>query len=382
VAGLVVYALVAYRQPLPTLSVVKLSETPIATYAPVLTWPGYGESAVGAIGYGVLATHGNNTGLPTASVGKMMTTLAVLKRYPLTIGQQGPTITLAAADVNSYNTYAAEGGSVIKVISGEKITEYQALEAMLLPSANNMADTLATWAYGSMNAYIINANQIARSLGLNNSYFSDASGFAPQTVSTAHDLVVLGEAVMANPVIAQIVAQKSAVVPVAGTVDNVNWLLDSNGIDGIKTGSTGSAGGVYLFSSQQKLVNGQAITVVGSIMDGPTLQRAMDDAVPLIQSVMTNFQITTVISAGQVVGYYHPGWSGRIEAVADATLAPVTWPGQSLVPNVQFNLLHTPLAKGVQVGTASVTGITSSSVPIIMQEPLNSPPWYWRLLHI
>jgi D-alanyl-D-alanine carboxypeptidase (penicillin-binding protein 5/6) len=42
---------------------------------------------------------------------------------------------------------------------GEELSEYQALQALLLPSANNIAETLARWAFGSIDAYNAYANQ-------------------------------------------------------------------------------------------------------------------------------------------------------------------------------------------------------------------------------
>ena len=38
---------------------------------------------------------------------------------------------------------------MVKVQNGEKISQYQALQAMLLPSGNNMADSMARWAFGA-----------------------------------------------------------------------------------------------------------------------------------------------------------------------------------------------------------------------------------------
>ena len=109
-----------------------------------------------------------------------------------------------------YDNYASQDGSVVVVSEGEQISEYQALQAMLLPSANNMADTLAVWAYGSMDNYLAYANNLATSLSLKQTHLADASGFSAQTVSSASDLVELAQTAMNDPVLTQIVSQRQA----------------------------------------------------------------------------------------------------------------------------------------------------------------------------
>jgi D-alanyl-D-alanine carboxypeptidase (penicillin-binding protein 5/6) len=379
------YSIISYRNAVPVLAAEGALPTAADLQTPDvhLPWPSYGEAAIGAEGYGVLATHGSDNALPTASVAKVMTALAVLKKFPLAPGQQGPTITLTQADVNSFGTYLDEDGSVVKVVKGEKITEYQALEAMLLPSANNMADTLARWAFGSMGDYSAYANGLAKSFGMDDSRFgtADASGFSPQSVASAHDLVLLGETALQNPVLAQIVSKKSAKVPVAGVIDNVNWLLGSDAIDGIKTGSNDADGGVYLFSARQKLASGQTVHVVGAIMGSKLLVQAMNGAVPLLQSVAANFKMSTVVQAGQIVGQYDIPWGGSVEAKAAKSLSLITWHGENLTPKVSLQPFRAPLAKGATVGTAAIAGQPTQTAPVIINQAIPAPTWHWRVLH-
>lgn len=377
------YSVISYRNAVPVLAAETALVAPAEEQAPDLTWPDYGEAAIGAEGYGVLAAHGSGKALPTASVAKVMTALAVLNKFPLEPGQQGPTLTLGQSDVNSFNAYLAEDGSVVKVAAGEKITEYQALEAMLLPSANNMADTLAKWAFGSLGYYSAYANSLAKSFGMSSSHFgtTDASGFSPQSVASAHDLVLLGEAALQNPVLAQIVSEKSAKVPVAGVVQNVNWLLGTRGIDGIKTGSNDTDGGVYLFSAKQTLASGQTVHIVGAIMGAKLLVQAMNDAVPLLQSSRTNFKMSTVVQANQIVGRYDIPWGGSVNAVAAKPLSLITWQGENLTLKVSLQPFHAPLAKDATVGTVAIASQPSLTAPVVIQQNILAPTWHWRVLH-
>lgn len=373
-----VYGFISYRSPLPALAAQPVSQNPAESSNVALPWPKYGGAAIGAVGYGLLASHNADKPVPTASTAKTMTALMVLKKYPLAVGAQGPTITLTQKDVDYYDTYFAEDGSLVKVAAGEKITEYQALEAMMLPSANNMAESLAVWAYGSQANYLIYANNYAKQLGMDNSHFTDASGFAPATKASPNDMVKLGIAAIQNPVLAKVVDEKSAVVPVAGRVNNVNWLLGSHGINGIKTGSTDQDGGALLFSAPKTYSNGQTITIVGVIMGAKYLQQAMDDSVPLLTAAEQGFKPTTVVTAGQVVGRYDVPWDISIDATAQKSLTLLAWQGQTIKPEVTLRPLQVPSAKGAQVGVITTAADPAQKIPVILSQATTAPDWYWR----
>lgn len=347
-----------------------------------LPWPAYGQSAVGAVGYGILASSEDQKPLPTASVAKVMTAIAVLQKHPLKQGEQGPTLTITQQDADYYHTYVAENGSVVPVNVGERISEYQALEAMLLPSANNMAKTLAVWAYGSETAYTNYANNYAKQIGMNSSHFADASGFSPATVSTAADLVRLGTTALANPVLAEIVAQPNASIPVAGTINNVNTLLGQNGINGIKTGNTDQAGGVFLVSAGYT-VGTHKLTAVTAIMGASKLKQAMNDSLPLLATTQSNFTEQTLVKAGDVVGYYNTPWHTSVNIVATMDAKTLGWKANA--PKTDFKLLplSVPSQAGQTVGQFIINpGTTGATVvPVVTSQPVSAPTWQWRLLH-
>ena len=84
---------------------------------------------------------------------------------PLGLGQTGPSITVTDEDVQAYQTDLQQKQSVVAVQAGEVLTQYQALQAMLIPSGNNIAELLARWDAGSVQAFIDRMNERARSLG-------------------------------------------------------------------------------------------------------------------------------------------------------------------------------------------------------------------------
>lgn len=380
-ALLVLVELFLALRPLPaTQPQVYKINTPAAAAAE-LAWPGYGQAAVAASGYGVLAANGSDTPAPIASVAKIATALTILHKYPLKPGELGPTITLAQADVDSYQYYVANGGSVVQVASGEQISEYQALVALLLPSANNMADSLAIWAYGSTDAYLAAANAYMKSLGLTKTTLADASGFSPNTVSTAKDLAILALAGMNDPVLAGIVSQKSADVPVAGTIINTNFLLGSRGIVGIKTGNTTEAGGCFMFAKAAN-PGGQALTIVGAVMNAPNLATAMKDAASLADSAENNFRLVRVVSAGDKLAGYKTKWGASSYAVAQTNLSLLLWQSQTISVASSISPLSTGGSDHAALGTLKASaGANSVSVPLISSSALKKAPLSWRLTH-
>src|SRR5262249_11860152 len=149
--------------------------------------------------------------------------------------------------------------------AGEQLTELQVLEGMLIPSANNLAETVARWDAGSGTAFVAKMNAVATALGMTHSKFVDASGASPGSVSTPSDLLSLGMVAMQDPVLAQIVAMEQVTLPVAGTVYNVNSVLAHFGIFGIKTGSGLDTGANFLFAANAT-VDGHTIVIYGSVM--------------------------------------------------------------------------------------------------------------------
>ncbi|HEY1732838.1 MAG TPA: hypothetical protein VGG23_00225, partial [Acidimicrobiales bacterium] len=114
-----------------------------------LPWPPSGEAVVAVGATGQPRISGSTAPVPIASLAKMMTAYVVLKDHPLNGTTTGPSITVTAAQAAAYASEAAQQDSVLQVTAGETLTEKQALEALLIASADNIADLLAQWDAGS-----------------------------------------------------------------------------------------------------------------------------------------------------------------------------------------------------------------------------------------
>jgi serine-type D-Ala-D-Ala carboxypeptidase (penicillin-binding protein 5/6) len=233
-----------------------------------VSWPADGVSAADISGIGVTDGPGATRQVPIASVAKLMTAYVILQDHPLQAGASGPDITVEPSEAAEYPSQARNGDSLVAVAAGEAISERLALEALMLPSADNMAWILARWDAGSQEAFVAKMNAAARRLGMTSTSYTDASGLDSSTVSTAADQVRLGMAAMQVPALAAIVDMPAAVIPVAGLIRNTNTLLGRDGIVGLKTGSTQAAGGCVLVAAWQQ-VSGHETLIVAAAFGQP-----------------------------------------------------------------------------------------------------------------
>jgi D-alanyl-D-alanine carboxypeptidase (penicillin-binding protein 5/6) len=228
--------------------------------APLATarWPKQGQAALMFDG-GRPGASPHQRAAPIASVAKVMTAYLTLERYPLSAAQDGFTITVTEDEAR----FEARGQSVVAVRAGEQLTERQLLEALLIPSGNNIAWMLAAKVAGSETRFVAEMNAQARALGMHHTTYTDPSGFDPATVSTAADQLRVFERAMRFGVFRQIVSMASVTLPVAGTLRNYNPLI-AEGYGG-KTGSDSAAGGCLAFFTDVA-VDGRPRTAMGVVL--------------------------------------------------------------------------------------------------------------------
>ncbi|MCL2586567.1 MAG: hypothetical protein FWE35_29415, partial [Streptosporangiales bacterium] len=210
-------AIAVLHDSLPGTSIPEVTATPAQERVGAVSWPADGTSAADISGTGLVEGPGATRPVPIASVAKLMTAYVILRDHPLAADESGPDITIEPSEASGYSSQVSDGDSVVAVAPGEEISERHALEALLLPSADNLAWILARWDAGSQDAFVAKMNAAARSLGMTSTSYTDASGLDASTVSTAGDQVRLGAAAMRVPALAAITDMPDAVVPVAGT---------------------------------------------------------------------------------------------------------------------------------------------------------------------
>jgi serine-type D-Ala-D-Ala carboxypeptidase (penicillin-binding protein 5/6) len=357
--------------------------------APHPHWPGGAEAAIGLPGIGLLGAHGGSQPVPIASLAKIMTAYVVLRDHPLPAGGSGPAITVTAADAAAYASDQRQGQSVVAVEPGEKLTERQALEAMLIPSGNNIASMLATWDAGSEAAFVAKMNAEARSLGMSGTRYADASGADPATVSTASDQLRLTVRALQIPAFRQIVAMPQVTLPVAGVAYNVNSALGHDGIVGVKTGSTSQAGGCLAFAAVQTIA-GSPVTVVGVVLgvrataaQPSELDGVISASENLLASVRGDLEHVQVVSPGAVLGTVSSAWAAGPQAVAATGVSVTGWPGTAVTVTVTPRPLAHAISQGQPVAEATVTiGGDVSHITLDASQAVPVPSVSWRLTRL
>ncbi len=353
--------------------------------------PGVGSFDLVSNDGGQLGAVAAETVVPIGSVAKVMTALVVLIRKPLSGDDPGPTYTITDHDVALYDQTIAEDGSALPVTAGERFTERQLLLGLLLPSANNLAETLADWAAGSRAAFLAAMNAEATAVGMTQTTFADPSGYSPDTVSTAADLVLLGEAALANPELAELVGTPTAVMPDGTTVQNLDSDLGTvPGWLGIKTGSTPEAGGCLLFAAAGPAPLGMPVArVVGAILGQASLDDALQGAAAAVDAAFAGYDtvyagtLTPPVVSGAVTAPW--GERSGLEADFVSGLEPVTLPwGAELQLHVQgpaTKHLSAPVRAGTVVATVtgSLDGTTVATWRVVTTVGVGAPSWEWRL---
>ena len=279
--------------------------------------PSYGQWAVAVNGSVVLKSEEDLKPQPTASTAKMILALAVIEKKPFELNEPGEGITITEEMYNRYVWYVANNGSNTAVTVGERISEYDALASALLASSNNMADSLAIWAFGSLDEYKNYATEKLAELGATNTKIGvDASGYDPSTTSTAEDLAKIATAVLNQPVLAEIVGRTEAVVPVVGNIKNTNKLLGTDGIIGVKTGYIGAASGYCLVSGYKEGLENVTVALLGA----PTREASFDDTQKIVEQLQNLIKNKKLVEKDQEVGHFATWWAGNIPIKATEDL--------------------------------------------------------------
>ncbi|MFF3330493.1 D-alanyl-D-alanine carboxypeptidase [Streptomyces sp. NPDC002888] len=385
----VVFAIVQAVRPLPTPTLALTAEESYTFKGDKvsLPWPSEGQGWMDVNGIGTVDGFGDQKPVAIGSVAKAMTAYVVLKDHALKRGTEGPSIPIdaLAEKEGGYDKY--DESTVNTVKKGDKYTLRQALSAVMIPSANNIARLLARWDAGSEAAFIKKMNDTAKELGMTNTKYTDASGLKETTVSTAHDQVKLGHELVKIPALMDITKLPNWVDPTGFKWRNYNDLVPYNGAIGIKTGSTTKAGGNLLFAATKE-VGGETVTLVGAVLG----QHNAPSIIDLVNKVSKTAMLATqdaltsekILKAGDVVGYVDDKFGNRTPVVVTKDVSAVGWAG--LKVKLSFatdDVPHTAKA-GTKVGSLSVGDGSGDAVniPVALQKDLAEPGFADKLTRV
>ena len=383
-----------YLRPVPAVAATPTgaAERRVAGDAPALPWPDKGAAAVAVQGVGTLATFGGDTPGPIASITKVMTAYVVLQDHPLMAGEQGAAITITAADEANFKQRQAATESVVALKAGETLSQYQLLQGLLIPSGNNLADTLARFDAGSVDAFVAKMNAGAAKLGMTHTRFADTNGASNQSQSTPGDLVLLDQQAMSLPAFAEIVKQPEFALPglpgggarCIGAPPprcfNVDSVLGQEGIIGVKTGSLPDIGVANFAFAATAQVGSQTITILGAVTGQDSLAKAFDTSKALIKAVRTTIKTERVLTATDQVGYYLAPWGDKASVLAPKDVEMLSWPGMTVKTTVDIHSITAPAAAGSVAGTMTVSlGDQQVKLDLKTAGPISAPGRRWRL---
>ncbi len=410
--------------------------------SPTLPWPTTGQGAVSIPALDYAEQSGPESSVPIASLTKMTNALVVLRDHPLPAGADGPAIAITADDVAEYDLELHEDQSTVAIRTGEVLTERQMLEALLTQSANDIAYSLAVWDSGSIPAFVAKMNALAASLGAGSTHYVDASGYDPQSVSTAADCLRIAAAAMQVPTFAEVVGMSQVTLPLIGTVPNIVTEIGSNGVVGIKSGYTSEARGCMVLAAD-RVVQGRSVLVLVAVLGQPTPPPSAPKATtteappasttpttaapvggavpattappqpteptttttvplndlnvpdpfrytrPVVEGLLTATEAAVipvaVTTRGQVVGTVTAHWGStdhQVDVVASKAAWFLGWPGQQVAVAIDLAPVRPGGSPGSRTGTARYTlGSQLDVVPLQLAATVPEPSWWWRLVH-
>ena len=408
----------------PTLPTDRHSYSLVRGSAPALPWPIAGQAAVAIPSLGYAQQSGLEGPVPIASLTKMATAVVILHDHPVALNASGPSITITAADAAQFDVDLQTDQTNVPLQVGETLTEMQMLEALLNQSADDIAYSIAVWDAGTESAFVTKMNSLATSLGAVHTHYVDASGFQPQSVSTAADSLRIAAAGMAIPAFADVVGMPTVSLPLVGTVHNIVTEVGTNGVVGVKSGYTAQSAGCMVLAGY-RTIRGRSVLVMASALaqreqssaavTSPPTASSTTGAVaatpastmttapysaleaqyplrytgPLVENLLDAAEAAVVPVAvakpGSALGTATSDWDGiRHEVPAIASQA--SWllgvPGQRVVLGTMSLAAPKEQTPHNQVGAARFTlGKQIEIVPLRLLHTVAEPAWWWKLIH-
>ena len=323
-----------------------------------------------------------------ASITKVMTALLVFEAIDRGELRMDTPITASANSVAGL----PDDASTADIVAGETLTVEQLLYCLLVVSANEVGNILAEAVSGSVANFVAQMNQRAQELGCENTHFVNTSGLPDnEHYTTAWDIYLFTREAMKYDQFMNIVNTKAYDVPAtnkseARELHSTNYLISNwratgylySGAQGIKTGSTDSAGNCLVSSAVR--TDRQLISVVlgAKLMQtetGDTKVGSFTETSRLFDWGFNNFVTKTVLTEDEMIQEVpvalskevasiavHPAYTA--EAVLPSDLEP-----ESLQRTVTLtaDVVDAPITAGQELGTITLSygGVDYATVPLL-----------------
>lgn len=205
----------------------------------------------------VIASNNEYMQVEPASLTKLMTAYLVFNAL------EQHQITLEQVVYTNYEARHREGSRTF-LEENKPVTVDTLIKGMLVQSGNDATLMLAYTVGGTVDSFVHQMNETAANLGMTQTHFANPDGLPnEQHYTTAHDLMLLTQSLLTKFPQYQHYFSMMEFTHNKITQKNRNGLLGKQGVDGLKTGHTQSAG-YCLISTAKRQERRLAAVVVGA----------------------------------------------------------------------------------------------------------------------
>lgn len=351
---------------------------------PPVQWPAQGTAALTVTGFSPLSASDEPS--PMASVAKTLLTAMVLERMPLQPGESGPQIQFEGDD---FMEYLLRDESALPVPEGGSMSQKELLLGIMLGSANNYSDLIARQLWGDDEGFRHAALDFLERHEITGIFPHTPSGAGLDNMATARGLNALGAVAMQDPVFAEIVATRVAVLPgVPEPVENHNALLSDPGVLGIKSGTERYDWMPQfeyfrnLLVAKEVSVDGQTIRIYATVLEQGSEQdrnAAARSLLAVAEAALRSDQ--AVVPAGTVVGGVKTPWGVEAEFITKDDARALGF-NESIARITIDAELGDAVEAGQRIGSLTLTGpIDGETVDVVLSADLPQPSITWRWAH-
>lgn len=318
--------------------------------------------------------------MPPSSMIKLMT-LAVLfdeiKAGNLTLDDR-----IQVGEHADYNRPEWYPASKICLVAGQTVSVRDLILGIIVLSGGDASVVVAEHIAGSENAFTAKMTDKARSIGMEQSTFGNASGLPdPSNLMTSRELATLATHLIADypdlyPMFGtkrfEFTEHKTDWCREWGRTHTVNYnklLFNMRGADGLKTGHT-SDGGYGMVASAK--IGGRRLIGVINGFDGKGHDALAGEMQKLLEYGFANTYGKTFFEPGDVITEI-PVWYGRQESVAATVAKPfaITVDKKDGLKNIRVLVRYDePIAAPVQVGDTLGEIIAQQNGHLIARAPI------------
>lgn len=216
-------------------------------------------------------------------------------------------------------TAASMGGSQVYLKVGEKISVDEALKCVCVASANDCAVLLAEEVSGSEEYFVRKMNEKAKSLGCNNTNFSDCTGLTSQNhYTSAYDLAIISAELLTKyPEVIKYTTIKEDYI--RKDTSSPFWLVNTNkmigrveGLNGLKTGHTSFSGYCITLSMSKDDMN-----LISVVFGYDSATKRNSESLELLKYGFSNYKLNKVVAKGDILQIVnHILYKDDIEVIA------------------------------------------------------------------